>query len=219
MKILVVGATGGIGKHVIKKLLQKDHIALGMIRKENQKETIKKLGGIPITGDLEKDISDVAKECDAIIAVFGTRDQPKENEYPITVNGLKKLIDSAIRYNVKRFLYVSSLSIDVLQKIFINSLDDYYKTNPSLLYAHIKTLANSDGYISYLKAKKDAEQLLINSGLNYTIIRACALTNDAGISTISLEKNYNGMGEISREDVAETFVEALDAENLYRQRP
>jgi uncharacterized protein YbjT (DUF2867 family) len=51
---------------------------------------------------------------------------------------------------------------------------------------------------------------LKSSGLNYTIVRPGALTNNNGTGRIKLDKSLNAEGEISRSDVAETLVRSLN---------
>ncbi|MEH1945828.1 MAG: CIA30 family protein [Nostoc sp.] len=57
--------------------------------------------------------------------------------------------------------------------------------------------------------KLKGEDSLRESGIPYTIIRPCALTEDAGGKELIFEQGDNIRGKISREDVAELCVQAL----------
>ncbi|NMG19053.1 CIA30 family protein [Brasilonema bromeliae] len=57
--------------------------------------------------------------------------------------------------------------------------------------------------------KLKGEDSLRESGIPYTIIRPCALTEEAGGKEFILEQGDNIRGKISREDVAKLCVEAL----------
>lgn len=57
--------------------------------------------------------------------------------------------------------------------------------------------------------KLKGEDSLRESGIPYTIIRPCALTEEAGGKELIFEQGDNIRGKISREDVAELCVEAL----------
>ncbi len=57
--------------------------------------------------------------------------------------------------------------------------------------------------------KLKGEDSLRASGLPYTIIRPCALTEEAGGKSLIFDQGDNIRGKISREDVAELCVEAL----------
>ena len=57
--------------------------------------------------------------------------------------------------------------------------------------------------------KLKGEDSLRESGISYTIIRPCALTEDAGGKELIFEQGDNIRGKISREDVAEICVRSL----------
>ena len=57
--------------------------------------------------------------------------------------------------------------------------------------------------------KLKGEDSLRTSGIPYTIIRPCALTEEAGGKALILEQGDNIRGKISREDVAELCVQAI----------
>ncbi|MBN3943113.1 CIA30 family protein [Nostoc sp. NMS9] len=60
--------------------------------------------------------------------------------------------------------------------------------------------------------KLKGEDSLRESGIPYTIIRPCALTEDIGGKELIFEQGDNIRGKISREDVAELCVQALKLE-------
>ncbi|BAY63397.1 NADH:ubiquinone oxidoreductase complex I intermediate-associated protein 30 [Calothrix brevissima NIES-22] len=57
--------------------------------------------------------------------------------------------------------------------------------------------------------KLQGEESLRNSGISYTIIRPCALTEEAGGKELIFEQGDNIRGKVSREDVAKICIEAL----------
>jgi uncharacterized protein YbjT (DUF2867 family) len=57
--------------------------------------------------------------------------------------------------------------------------------------------------------KLKGEDSLRNSGIPYTIIRPCALTEEVGGKELIVEQGDNIRGKISREDIAELCVQAL----------
>jgi uncharacterized protein YbjT (DUF2867 family) len=60
-----------------------------------------------------------------------------------------------------------------------------------------------------IAARRRAEPVLRESGLPYTIVRPSWLTDPGGQGAIRLERGDTGDGSVSREDVAETVVQAL----------
>ena len=69
----------------------------------------------------------------------------------------------------------------------------------------------------YLRAKSRADERLKSSSLDYTIIRPGGLTEDEGTGTIEAAEKLGRRGEISREDVARTFADALENDNTYHK--
>ncbi|WP_193199708.1 CIA30 family protein [Nostoc sp. MG11] len=61
--------------------------------------------------------------------------------------------------------------------------------------------------------KLKGEDSLRESGISYTIIRPCALTEEAGGKELIFEQGDNIRGKISREDVAKICVQALKLAN------
>jgi uncharacterized protein YbjT (DUF2867 family) len=67
----------------------------------------------------------------------------------------------------------------------------------------------------YLFAKARADERLQESDLDYTIIRPGSLTEEEGAGRIEAAGTLGRRGEISRDDVARTFAEALEMTNTY----
>ncbi|MBD2597263.1 CIA30 family protein [Nostoc spongiaeforme FACHB-130] len=63
--------------------------------------------------------------------------------------------------------------------------------------------------------KLKGEDSLRASGIPYTIIRPCALTEESGGQELILEQGDNIRGKISREDVAEVCVQALEESQVH----
>jgi uncharacterized protein YbjT (DUF2867 family) len=63
--------------------------------------------------------------------------------------------------------------------------------------------------------KLKGEDSLRTSGISYTIIRPCALTEEPGGQELIFEQGDNIRGKISREDVAELCVQALEQSQAY----
>ena len=58
--------------------------------------------------------------------------------------------------------------------------------------------------------KLRGEEVLRGSGLSYTIVRPCALTEKPGDKTLLMEQGDNMKGEVSREAIARLCVEAIE---------
>lgn len=185
-KILIVGANGSTGKRIIEILSNSQSFEpVAMIRKEEQKSIFDDMEVKSVLADLEQeDFSEVLKGIDKVIFAAGSG--PKTGPDKTTAvdqNGAIKIIDAAKNAKVKKFIMLSSMNADEPSK------------NPELEH--------------YLKSKAEADKHLRNSGLNYTIVRPGALTDDMGMGKVDLAVKHDTAGEISRDDVAFLLIMSL----------
>ena len=101
--------------------------------------------------------------------------------------GAAKLIAAAKRAGIARYVIVSSMGADA------NAPGD-------------------DTFAVYLRAKGRADDDLRASGLDYTVVRPGALTNEPGTGRVTLGEDVD-RGEIPRDDVAAVLAAALGAPN------
>ena len=65
----------------------------------------------------------------------------------------------------------------------------------------------------YLEAKAEADQYLMASGLEYTIIRPGSLTDGPGTGRVRVSTELGDRGGVPRDDVAAVIAAVLDAPN------
>lgn len=185
-KILIVGATGSTGKRIIEILNNSQSFEpVAMIRKEEQKDIFEDMEVEWVLGDLEQeDLSPALKGIEKVIFTAGSGgDTGPEKTTEVDEKGAIKIIDAAKKAGVKKFIMLSSMGADEPSK-------------------H-KKLEH------YLEAKAVADQHLRDSGLDYTIVRAGALTDDLGMGKVKLAEKLDGSGEIPRDDVAFLLIMSL----------
>ncbi|AFL79749.1 NmrA-like family protein [Aequorivita sublithincola DSM 14238] len=181
-KILVAGANGTTGKKIISILKESNkYEPIAMVRKEEQASHFKTEGVKTMLADLENDVSQTTNGIDRVIFAAGSGGK---KVMEVDQEGAKKLMDASKEKGVKKFVMLSSMGAD----------------NPE----------KAEDLKEYLKAKHNADEYLKQSGVQYTIVRPGALTNNDGKGKISLENKLNKQGEISRSDVAETLVASLE---------
>jgi uncharacterized protein YbjT (DUF2867 family) len=184
-KILIVGANGSTGKRVIEILNNSQSFEpVAMIRKEEQKPIFDDMDVESVLADLEQDdFSAALKGIDKVIFAAGSGGHTgPDKTTAVDEEGAIKIIDASLKAKVKKFVMLSAMNAD----------------EPS---SH-KELEH------YLKAKAEADKYLRNSGLNYTIVRPGALTDDLGMGKVKLGEKVE-RGEISRDDVAFLLVMSL----------
>jgi uncharacterized protein YbjT (DUF2867 family) len=184
-KILIVGATGNTGKRVIEILKNSQSFEpVAMIRKEEQKEVFEDMDVKWVLANLEENVDHALKGIDKVIFAAGSGgDSGEDKTIAVDQNGAIRVIDAAKKAKVKKFVMLSAMGADEPSK-------------------HEKLKV-------YLEAKKTADEHLRNSGLDFTILRPGALTDDMGLAKVKLAEKLEEQGEISRDDVAFLLVMSL----------
>jgi len=195
MKVCVVGANGQIGRHLVQLLKEsKEHSVRALIRKEEQKEAFDQLGIETAVASLEDTvdvIAEAAKGCEAIVFTAGSGGKTgPDKTLLIDLDGAVKTVEVAEKLGIDRFIMVSAFQA--------HKRENWNE--------HIKP---------YYVAKHYADRILIQSDLNYTIIRPGGLLNEPGTGKISAGESVEGT-TIPREDVAKIILESLDEINTYK---
>lgn len=189
MNILVVGANGQIGRHLVSKIQStKEHTAIAMVRKEEQMAQFESQGAKTALVDLEGSVDDIAraaKGADAIVFTAGSGGHTgADKTMMVDLDGAIKTMEAAKQAGVKRFVIVSAIGVH-----------------------HREKWMGSVPY--YSAAKHYADVWLRESGLDYTIIRPGGLTNDEGTGKVQVAFDLE-RGSIPREDVATTILASLE---------
>lgn len=189
MDVLVAGGHGKIGLRLLRLLTSEGHRACGLIRDPGQAPDLEVLGAVAVLGDLEADASLAEYVQGADVVVFAAGAGPgsgPERKRTVDLGGAVKLVDAALAVGVRRYVMISSIGAD-------------------------RPHASSGGMRPYLEAKAEADQYLMASGLEYTIVRPGSLTDDPGTGRVRVSRELGGRGDIPRDDVAAVIVQVLDA--------
>jgi uncharacterized protein YbjT (DUF2867 family) len=184
-KILVAGATGQTGKRIVEILNNTENFKpVAMIRKEEQKQIFDDMEVESVMADLEGDIDHAFKDIDRVIFAAGSGGSTgPDKTTAIDQEGAKKMVDGAKKHKVKKFVMLSAMGTDQPEK--------------------------GGDLEHYLRAKKAADDHLVDSGIVYTIVQPGALTDDLGLAKVKLALKLKEQGEISRDDVAFLLVMCL----------
>ena len=201
--ILLAGASRGVGREIAKLLLAHEPPSVNLVallRNPTYEVELLALGAEVVMADaldrqglkkaIAKVISQVGK-LDAVITTMGG--MPSDQGERADCEGNKNLIDAAVEAGASKFILVSS----------IGAGDSIVALSPQVL----QTLG------AILKEKEKAEQHLIASGLNYTIIRPGGLKSEPSTGNAVLTENPRISGVIHRADVAKLVCQCLAAES------
>ena len=188
MKILIAGATGNTGLRLTRQLVEAGHEPIAMHRASSDTSELPD-GVATREADLTQLEDGICEGVDAVVFAAGSGgDTSAEMTDKVDRDGAVDLIDHARAADVQRFVMLSSVGAD--------------DPDPQSDLHH------------YLKAKHDADEHLKASGLDYSIVRPVALTDDDGSRNVKLGDDVDPKGKAARGDVAAVLVRALTDDAL-----
>jgi dihydroflavonol-4-reductase len=112
-KVLVTGASGFLGFHITKHLIQANYRVVALLRKSSDTRLLSSLNCKIIRGSLNnaEDIEKALQDCDYVIhaAAKTSQDSPNFEDYSkANITSTKLLIEASKKKNIKRFVFISS---------------------------------------------------------------------------------------------------------------
>lgn len=191
-KILVAGATGYLGSHIVKELQSGNEPFLALGRNESKLRKLKLSQDQMVLGEVTQPhtFREVFREVDTVISTVGITRQTDGLTYmDVDYQANANLLRLAMEAGVKKFLYVSVINGDKMR--------------------HLKIMAAKERFVDELKA----------SGMEFTIIRPNGFFSDMK-DFLDMAKKGSiylfGNGEfklnpIHGEDLARVIIESLDS--------
>ncbi|QIZ71210.1 SDR family oxidoreductase [Oxynema aestuarii] len=195
---LVTGATGGLGRRIVRVLRERDQKVRAFVRLTSRYGELENRGADIFIGDLteERDIHKATQGVDYIISAHGSN-EASGGAQALDYRANIELIDCAKACGVKHFVFISVLGCD-----------RGYEDSP------------------VFKAKREVEKYLQNSGLNYTILRPSGFASnllplaervkETGIY-LSVGDMKNRTSPVSTDDLAKIAVDSVTLEAATRQ--
>ena len=188
MKAFVAGATGETGRRVVEELVKREIEVRALVRNLEKGQAILPPQAELIVGDVlqPQSLRDAIGDSTVLLCATGaTPSLDVSAFYRVDYEGTKNLINVAKEKKIAHFVLVSSLCVS---RFF----------HPLNLFGLV------------LFWKKQAENYLCSSGLNYTIVRPGGLRNDDTPDALVISgADTLFEGNIPRVKVAQVCVEAL----------
>ncbi|MGK7924673.1 MAG: SDR family oxidoreductase [Spirulina sp.] len=234
--ILVAGATGGVGKRVVRHLLANNYRVRALVRDANKARALLGDSVELFEGDItipETLSSQLMAGVSAVICCIGVRVQPVEGDTEkrekyyqgikfylpevvdspemVEYQGVKNLIEIAKNYlGLEENLLIKSSSPPTPQWIMVSSAG---VTRPGRSGINLEeeppAVRLNDQLGGILTWKLRGEEVVRSSGLPYTIIRPCALTEKPGDKLLVFDQGDTIKGQVSRERIAALCVQLL----------
>lgn len=190
MRIIVFGASGGVGQAVVRQALSAGHEITAFVR-DTGKITLQNPLLSIVQGDgLDQEaVSNAIKGHDAVVCCVGSRGMGATT---LMSDIVRHILSGMNKNGVNRIAYVASAGIHKELKGFMGGISAFLLRK-------------------VLEDHNRAYELLKNSSVQWTVARPMQLTNTELTSTYreSLSEIPNAGYKISREDVAHFLLKAL----------
>lgn len=207
MKVIIFGASGGIGKWAVKYSLQKKYEVTAYLRNPD-KLTIKDANLTVIKGEITdyKTMCSAIKDHDAVIWCVGISMSPRHKTMD-SLEGHKNLVKAMQETGVKRLIDWATPSIP-----FKDDKKSFITIVPGILAG-----------IALPRAKKEMiaiGELIEQSNLDWTLVRFMAPQNSSYTGKVKV-----GFGDIkmsfaiSREDIGAFMVEQVESHKYLHSMP
>ena len=119
-KVLIFGGSGQIGRHLIRRLTNKNYLVTVVTRNLHQKGTVLRLGGNPgyveiIEANIfnEDKLNDLFKDKDICINLVGIISENKKNKFKNIHTYFPTLLSKKCEeFKLKQFIHISALGVD-----------------------------------------------------------------------------------------------------------
>lgn len=193
---LVTGATGQIGRRVVRLLRERELPVRAFVRLSSRYGELESRGAELFIGDLQEE-RDIHKACKGVQYIISTHGSGRGNAQVLDYRANIELIDQAKEQGVQHFVFISVLGSD-----------RGYEDAP------------------VFKAKRAVEKYLEASGLNYTILRPSGLASNliplaekfrqTGIYLLNGD-GKNRTSIVSTDDLAQMVVDSVTMEGARNQ--
>ncbi|MBM92598.1 MAG: NAD-dependent dehydratase [Phycisphaerae bacterium] len=187
MQVFIAGATGQVGRKAVEKAIGAGYAVTGMIRREEDREDLEALGAKTCVADVTEPgtLDRAIAGHDAVVFAVGSQGEAVEE---VDRDGAINLCDATKRAGIGRFVVLSSMGAG----------------HPE----------DAEQIREYMHAKHKADEYVMKSGLDWTILRPGSLKDEPAKGEIRTRARFDrddaeGL-EVSRADVAGVIVGALD---------
>jgi len=169
-KVLVAGATGYLGRHVVQELKKQGFYVRALARNPKKLEAFQESIDDVFVGEVThpESLENLCKDIDVVFSSVGiTRQQDGLSYMDVDYQGNKNLLDGAQASGVSKFIYTSVFNADKMQQL--NAIQAKIKFADELAASGINyTIVNPNGFFSdieqYFEMAKFGVASLIGDG-------------------------------------------------------
>jgi putative NADH-flavin reductase len=219
MKLTIIAATGGIGRHVLDQAVAAGHEVTAVVRNPNNlSQPVRAVTADLASPDgaaLEAVLEAAVDGADAVLSGLGPRSNA---EAGIASRGTRAVVAAMQATGARRLIVVSAAPIGTVpspgrpRPPRHDPGDGFFMRH---LFSHVAKTLFREHYADLAVM----EDLIRDSGLDWTIVRPPRLTNGplTGVYRTAHGRNIPGGWKVSRADVAHYMLRALDQPETIKQ--
>ena len=189
MDVAIAGGHGQIGRRLARLLAARGDRVRGLIRNPDHSDDLRSDGTEPVVCDLESasidELASAVSGADAVVFAAGAGPgSGAERKVTMDRDGAVKLVEAAQSAGVPRYVIVSSVGAE-------SPPDD------------------ESVFSVYLRAKAEADQAVMESDRDWTVVRPGMLTDDPGTGRVRVQQEPI-RAEVTRDDVAAVLAAVVD---------
>jgi uncharacterized protein YbjT (DUF2867 family) len=205
VRILVLGATGGTGRLIVREAAAAGHRVRALVRSKAKAESL--AGADLVEGDAldEQALARALEGCEAVVSSLGTPMSPF-NEVTLLSRATRALVSAMERANVRRLVCITGLGAG-----------DSRGHGGFMFDAFVLPVLLRNVY-----RDKDRQEAIVRaSALDWVLVRPMILTDEPAKGAVRAQTDLSDVhgGAIARADVAAFVVRQLTSDEWLRQAP
>jgi len=202
MKLIVFGASGTVGVEIVKQALEKYYSVTAFVRNPEKLANLHHANLTIFKGDVLNlsEVENAVQNHDVVLCVLGDGNAGK-----VRALGTRNIIDAMHKAGIKRLICQTTLGLGESY----GNLNFFWK---HIMFGMLLKKAFQDHQLQ--------EQHILNSELNYTIVRPGALTDGPTTKSFKsgFDKEYKQLNlKISRADVADFMLGQLKSDRYIKK--
>lgn len=200
INVTIIGGHGKIALLAAPLLSEQGHLVRSVIRKEQQSADVETAGAVPVVADVQElsveELTELFSGQDVIVWAAGAGGGDRARTYAVDRDAAIRSMTAAEQAGAKRYIMVS----------WMGSVKNH-------------GVPESEDFFSYADAKVQADEHLMGTDLDWTILGPSVLTTEPGngkVEIVAFDEQQDRQGQASRENVANAIVAAIHGHGLHR---
>jgi putative NADH-flavin reductase len=216
MKITIIAATGGIGRHLVEQALAAGHEVTAVARHPRDLPPGVRTIAVDFAHPDRNALRDAVRGADAVLSGLGPRDP--RGDAGITSRGTQAIVDAMQAERVRRIIIVSAAPVGPVP---VPGESKPAKQDPGdgFFMRHLGSRVARALFGAHYADLALAEQILRESGLEWTVSRPPKLTDKplTGVYRTAMNRNVRGGFSVPRADVAQHMLRMLSQPETTKQ--